>query len=139
MILDTSSYEHDLKDFSFTFIELPKFNKQEHELETIEEKWIYFLRHADKVIEIPRIFQGTPIEEAYHTLERYTWSEAEILAYEDAALAVVDVENTLEVTHQKGKIEGKIEVARNFLKDGISVEVIARNTGLSLEEIRSLK
>ncbi len=142
LILDTSSYEHDLKDFSFTFIELPKFIKQEHELETIEEKWIYFLRHADKDREIPRIFQGTPIEEAYHTLERYTWSESEMLAYEDAALAIVDVENTLEVTNQKGiekgKMEEKIEIARNLLAQKIDNTIIINATGLTLEEINSI-
>ena len=123
-----------MKDFSFTFIELPKFNKQEHELETIEEKWLYFLKHADKDTEIPRVFQGTPIEEAYYTLERYTWSEAEILAYEDAALAVVDSENAIEVAHQKG-IE---KVARNLLSQGIDETVITTATGLSLEEIQNL-
>ena len=40
VILDKNSYEHDLQDFSFTFIELPKFKKDKiSELETIIEKW----------------------------------------------------------------------------------------------------
>jgi predicted transposase/invertase (TIGR01784 family) len=40
---------------------------------------------------------------------------------------------------RKGKIEGKIEVARNLLADGISPEVVARNTGLPLAEVIELR
>ena len=40
VILDKNSHEHDLQDFSFTFIELPKFKKTNiSELNTILEKW----------------------------------------------------------------------------------------------------
>ncbi len=39
--LDEITYENDLKDFSFTFVELPKFKKtKEDQLENIVEKWI---------------------------------------------------------------------------------------------------
>ena len=32
----------------------------------------------------------------------------------------------------------EIEVAKNFLKDGIPIEVVSRNTGLSIEELEKL-
>ena len=48
VILDKNSYEHDLKDFSFTFIELPKFTKRVDELTDIQEKWCYFFKHAEE-------------------------------------------------------------------------------------------
>ena len=32
----------------------------------------------------------------------------------------------------------KIEIAKNFLKDGISKEVVSKNTGLSEEELNKL-
>ena len=42
VILDENSYEHDLQNFSFMFIELPKFNKTNiSELNTILEKWCF--------------------------------------------------------------------------------------------------
>ncbi len=40
---------------------------------------------------------------------------------------------------KKGKEERSIEVARNMLKDGESIERIIRYTGLSNEEIEKLK
>ena len=38
-----------------------------------------------------------------------------------------------------GIIETKFEVARNLLKDGFDEEVISRNTGLSLDQIKNIK
>lgn len=38
-----------------------------------------------------------------------------------------------------GIVESKLEIARNFLRDGLNVDIVARNTGLSLNEIKSLK
>ena len=52
VILDSKTYERDLKDFSFTFIELPKFNISCIEgLSTIIEKWCYFFKHAPSTSE----------------------------------------------------------------------------------------
>ena len=38
-----------------------------------------------------------------------------------------------------GDEKGIEKVARNLLKDGMSVEIVARNTGLSAEQIKKLK
>jgi predicted transposase/invertase (TIGR01784 family) len=144
--LDRESHEHDLKDFFFTFIELPKFNLQEHELETIEQKWIYFLKYADKTTEIPRVFQGTPIEEAYHVLEHYLWSEGEMLSYEDAALAIIDSENAVQVGRDEGRAEGlaagqhlaKIEMAKKLMALEMDIKQIELITGLSSNELNTI-
>ncbi|WP_392506409.1 PD-(D/E)XK nuclease family transposase [Rickettsia sp. 2024-CO-Wats] len=42
-LLDTKTYENDLQDFYFIFLELEKFNK---ELENLQEKWAYFFKHT---------------------------------------------------------------------------------------------
>jgi len=48
-LLDTKTYENDLKDFYFVFMELGKFNKTIEESKTIQEKWAYFLNMLTKV------------------------------------------------------------------------------------------
>jgi len=42
VILDKITNEHDLKDFSFTFLELAKFKKTKDELTSIIDRWSYF-------------------------------------------------------------------------------------------------
>ncbi|WP_175937827.1 hypothetical protein [Wolbachia endosymbiont of Madathamugadia hiepei] len=45
----------------------------------------------------------------------------------------------VEVGIEKGKTEGKIEVVKNLLKAGVSVDLIAESTGLPRAEIAQLK
>lgn len=53
-------------------------------------------------------------------------------------LADRDKRSSISAALRKGRMEEKYEVARNFLKLGLSVEQIAAGTGLSVEEIESL-
>jgi len=50
-ILDIKTHERDLKDFSFSFLELPKFTKSKDDLITMTEKWAYFFKNATKTEE----------------------------------------------------------------------------------------
>ncbi len=43
-----------------------------------------------------------------------------------------------EEAYEDGRNAGLMEAARNLREDGISIEIIARNTGLSEDEIRVL-
>jgi predicted transposase/invertase (TIGR01784 family) len=50
-----------------------------------------------------------------------------------------DRAHDLAVAWDEGVAEGKIEVARKFLELGVKVEKIVQSTGLSREEIESLR
>ena len=39
---------------------------------------------------------------------------------------------------KEGKKEEKIFIAKNFLKDSIPIDVVSKNTGLSVEELNKL-
>src|SRR5262249_37053210 len=87
VILDKETYEHHLKDFSFTFFELPKFQKDINDLTTIEEKWLYFFKHAEETSEedLHKIIgQDEIIERAYEALNRFSWNEVELRTYDQA-------------------------------------------------------
>ncbi|MCB1108210.1 MAG: Rpn family recombination-promoting nuclease/putative transposase, partial [Chlamydiia bacterium] len=75
VILDNKTYENDLKDFSFTFVELPKFTKTINQLESLEDQWYYFLKHAQDDKTIGEILTANPdIKEAYDIVDRIHWS-----------------------------------------------------------------
>ena len=44
-----------------------------------------------------------------------------------------------DVIYFDGKADGKVEVARNLLKEGVEEEFISRNTGLSIDQIKNIK
>ncbi|WP_143688954.1 Rpn family recombination-promoting nuclease/putative transposase [Wolbachia endosymbiont of Laodelphax striatellus] len=162
-IRDEDTNEHDLKDFYFVFIELPKFPKtKEDQLSSIVEKWVYFFKYADETSEeeLEKIIgSDLIIKRAYEELNRFNWSEKEFIAYEQEIKRIRDEQavlaQKLDDTTQKGRQEGiqigrekgreegrkaeKIEVAKNSLKAGVSIDVIAQITGLSHSEILQLK
>lgn len=94
VILDQNSFEHDLKDFYFVFIELPKFTKtKEDQLENIVEKWCYFFRYAAETSEedLDKIVgSDVIIKRAYEEMNKFNWSEEELLAYEQMKKRIMD-------------------------------------------------
>jgi predicted transposase/invertase (TIGR01784 family) len=151
VILDKNSYEHNLKDFYFTFIELPKFKKNNiAELKTIVDKWCYFFKHAPETSEedlINIIGSDLIIGKAYNALNQFNWSETELLAYDEEIKRIRDNIAAMDYQYDKGKAEGeangraeeKIEIALNLLRQNLSLDVISSATGLSHDELSKLK
>ncbi|UIP93253.1 Rpn family recombination-promoting nuclease/putative transposase [Wolbachia endosymbiont of Anopheles demeilloni] len=158
-IRDEDTNEHDLKDFYFVFIELPKFPKtKEDQLSSIVEKWVYFFRYADEISEeeLERIIgSDLIIKRAYEELNRFNWSEKEFIAYEQEIKRIRDEQAVLaqklddanhkgrlegiQIGEEKGEMKAKIAVAKNLLKAGVSIDLIAESTGLPQAEIKQLQ
>ena len=159
VILDKNNYEHDLKDFSFSFIELPKFpiDKLE-ELKTVIEKWCYFFKYAAKTSESDLkqiIGSDLVIERAYEALNQFNWNETELLEYEAETKRIMDnkaVESyMIETAEARGKATGEAEgeargeamgiekTAIRMLKQNADAEFVSSVACLSIEDILKLK
>ena len=44
-----------------------------------------------------------------------------------------------DVIYFDGRFDAKLEIALNFLREGFDEEVISRNTGISIAELKKLK
>jgi len=113
--LDKESYENDLKGFSFTFLELPKFNKNVDELTHIVEKWMYFLSMQKKTSEADLrkiIGHDEIIERAYEELNRFSWNEEEFLTYEQALKYEWDYAASMAQKYDEGRQEAAIKLRR---------------------------
>lgn len=91
--------------------------------------------------------ESVEIKEAKEELFRISSNEKERMLYEDRKASLLDKISALENAEQKGLQKGlqqgernkAIENAKNFLNLGISVEIVAQGTGLSLEEVNRIK
>lgn len=148
-LLDTKSYEHDLKDFYFVFLELAKFHKAIDRLENLEEKWVYFFKHAEDstFADIEHLIgQDVIIRRAFEAIDQAAWTEEELRTYEHLTKTRLDnlaveqqkIEDAEVRGVEKGKAESKIEIAKKMLSQNYSVSDISDLTGLSLEEISKL-
>jgi predicted transposase/invertase (TIGR01784 family) len=127
--------KQDLRDLEFNFIELKKFNKQEEELDSIIEKWIYFIKNAENLTIIPKSAAEIPeLKEAYTLAAMNAWTEEELEIYE--YWQIRDAADMYGMEEQFGK--GKIEVARNLKLAGVAVDLIIQATCLSKEEIEKI-
>lgn len=144
--LDIETLKHDLQDMSYVFIELPKFDKGEEELETLQDKWIYFFKNWEKDKEIPAKIQEKELIEAYHSMEQFNWNRDEMEAYIKANIALTDEyvarkherEEGLQEGLQKGRQEGQKEIVQTMRKERLPILQITKFTGLSEDEINSL-
>ncbi len=147
IILDKNTHEHDLKDFFFTFIELPKFNKNKIEmLKNITEKWCYFFKYAKETNkeDLEKIIgSDLVIQRAYEALDQFNWTELELIAYEQEIKRIWDnravEEYKLEQAEAKGIEKGIEKVAISMIKQKLNDALIKQATGLSQDDIAKLK
>ncbi len=159
LIINQETNTQDLKDFEFTFIELPKFTKELKKLDSILDKWIYFLKNASDLSIIPKEYENIEeFKEAFDIVTQTAWNSKELEVYEYIALKEFDEINALKTAEKKGLEKGiqkglekgmqkgleegerkkQIEIAKNLL-DVLDVETISLKTGLDVEFINELK
>ena len=147
LILNKETLKQELQDLEFNFIELRKFTKQEAELQSIVEKWLYFIKNAGNLTMIPKSAEEIPeLKEAYTQASMNTWSQKELEVYEYWQIRDATDRYSLERHYETGKsegrdegiIEGKIEVARKMKLKGMSLDDVSEITGLSRENIELL-
>ena len=160
--LDKETHENDLKDFSYTFVELPKFEKALKDLGQSEiDDWAYFFKRGEQLEDeaIDTLKQNPIFDKALHAVNRASLSKEEYANYEAAEKIQMDnlsalrqshiegVEEGIAIGEERGREEGiaiggnqrSFEIARKMSKAGLSLEEIMEFTGLSQEEIENLK
>ncbi len=140
---------------TFIYLEMPKFTKQVHQLETRFEKWLYILKNLHKLDRFPDTLKEAIFEKVFQVAEIAKMSRSEYHAYEESLKTYRDLQNSIDTAkaegEAKGKMEGimegeargvmagKLETARNMLADKEPIEKIVRYTGLFDEQIAELK
>jgi predicted transposase/invertase (TIGR01784 family) len=142
-LLDIKTHERDVKDMDFVFIELKKFEKSESELETAEDRWIYFIKQITKHTLIPKPLSDGVFKEACEATDRMRWSTAELLAYDNAKMRDGLIKGQIELALEKGEEQGEAKampkVALEMLRKGFDAKTIEQITKLSIEQIQELQ
>jgi len=101
------SYREELK---LIFLELPKFEKELAELETISDKWIYFLKSAPSLEVVPEsLGEISEIDTAFDLANRANLSKEELEALEKREMFIADRINEIVLARREGKEEGLVE------------------------------
>ncbi len=147
---------------TFIYLEMPKFNKTESELENMMDKWLYVLRNLSRLMERPAALQERVFKRLFEQAEIARLSPVELRSYEESMKVYRDITNVVNTAEQKGHKRGlaegmaqgiekgmaqgiekgerimQAEIARQMKDSGMDVRQISRFTGLTIEEVESL-
>ena len=156
------SYMHEIKlvdvkdqhvfydKFTLLYLEIPKFNKTEDELETMLDKWMFVLRNLSNLLDRPAALQERVFTRLFELAEIAQYTPTERREYEASVKNYWDFYSTIDTAHSKGMAEGIAQGmaqgmeeanatnARKMKQLGLPIETIAEVTGLSADEIAML-
>ena len=149
-LMDTRTKEVFYDKLTLIYLEMPKFNKTEAELDTMFDKWLFVLRNLSGLMERPAALQERVFTRLFKAAEIARFTPHEQAAYEESLKNFRDWYSVLETSREegrakgleegleKGRAEARLHIARNLKAGGMSVELIAQATGLSPEDINRL-
>lgn len=124
------------------YLQMPCFTKEMEECENHFERWIYILKNMEILERMPWAAQNAVFQRLSEVAEVSALSKEERIKYDRALKRYRDTYNTIMGAEQKGREEGieeaKRDNARLMKADGMSAELIAKYTGLTIEVINSL-
>ncbi len=113
LILNKETLKQEIADFEFTFIELPKFKKELSDLETVLDKWIYFLKNAHNLTIIPKAYENiTEFTVTFKIATQQLWKKEEMEVYDYIALKEMDEREALRTAEERGKEQGMQQGAK---------------------------
>jgi predicted transposase/invertase (TIGR01784 family) len=140
-------FDYPEPEIDLFFVELPKFKKNLEQLESIADKWIYFIKNAPSLEIIPdKMGEVSEINQAFEIANEANLSLAELEALEKREMVIEDQRNLivrgLEEGLEKGREEGRkkrtLEIAQQLL-DVLDDQTIMQKTGLTLEDMQQLR
>jgi predicted transposase/invertase (TIGR01784 family) len=140
---ESTNLEYPDNEIELVFVELPKFTKELSELETLTEKWIYFIKYARTLTTVPETIDSIPeIHRAFEIANEANLTREELEDIEQREMFIYDQQGAILKAAEEGREEGrreeKLAIARQLL-DRLDDQTISQITGLSFEEVRNLR
>ncbi len=157
-LMDVEKKEVFYDNLTYIYLEMPKFRKTEDELESLFDKWLYALKNLPRLLERPAALQERIFKKFFDVAETANLSKEEYAKYWESEKNYYDLDGAFRTASTKGYARGKAKglaegmekgraegerekamaSARSMKADGMTPELIAKYTGLTVEEIYSL-
>jgi len=112
MLTDIDTHKIFYNKLTFTYLEMPKFNKKVEELETRFEKWMYVLKNLKRLDRLPDKLREKVFEKIFSVAEIAKLSKEEYKQYIVSLNAYRDFKNSIDTARDEGRAEGEQERLR---------------------------
>lgn len=92
---------------SYVFLEMPKFLKEETELETFLDKWLYVIKNLAQLEDKPAALKEGIFKKLFEVAEIAQFSKIDRAEYEESLKVFWDFSNVLSSAERKGRAEGE--------------------------------
>jgi predicted transposase/invertase (TIGR01784 family) len=134
-LLEKDSFINYSDDLEMIFVELPKFDKELEQLETISDKWLYFIKNSAKLHDIPKNMPNE-IESAFEVSNKAQLSAEELDLQRRKLDYVLIQRDSIEFAEKIGKEQG-IEIGIEIgEKKGIE---IGEKKGIEIGEKKGIE
>ncbi len=138
-----SLVDYPISDLELVFVELPKFKTPLSDLDTLTDKWIYFLQNARDLSVVPETMgEVAAIQQAFDIANQAGLTPEELDEFEHQWIYIQDQQGAIIYAEEKGMEKGGKDMQRSIalkLLPTLDDEAICQATGLTVEEIRSLR
>ena len=129
-----------------TYLQLPYFTKEADECENIFERIIFVLKNMDILQRMPWVAQDTVFKRLSDIAEVASLDKEERRQYDESLRHYRDTLVVMEGQYLEGEAKGRAEgekkkaldIARNLKAMGLSIDDIARASGLTTDEVAAL-
>jgi predicted transposase/invertase (TIGR01784 family) len=124
---------------AYIYLEMPNFKKNEAELTSRLDKWLFFIKNLEDFEQIPLVFDGEIIfDQAFAKAELARFNQFEMESYESSLKVYRDLKGVIDTARMEGETKRNLEVAKALRLNGVAMDIITKVTGLSEDEINNL-
>ena len=127
---------------TFIYLEMPKFRKEEKDLHSLYDKWLYVVKNLSRLDNRPKELREKIFEDFFRVAEVAQLTTKEMDKYEEDLKNSRDLKNSLDTAKEEGFEAGleqeKKSIAIKCLQQGMSVDTINQITDLTVEQISML-
>ncbi len=142
-LLDVETKEVFYEKYTLVYLQMPNFLKEEHELETLEDKWYYVFKNLDILEQLPARFQEKIFKHFFESAELAKLPRPSQMEYEESLKQLRDLKNVLQTAREEEREIAKqntYKSAKQLLSlNVLTITQIAESLNIPEEEVLKIK
>ncbi len=125
-LTDRATGEIFYEKLGYKFIELPKFTKAEHELETDLDRWLFLLKNLSGMDKIPVFLRKKVFQKVFRIAEISNLTKEERMLFQTKEQIELDYQSSIELAAKRAAEKKNERAVRNMILEGLSTKLICK-------------